>query len=298
MRMTVRRRAHGAGLLKAAHHGLVAVCLSLASVACGAAAPPRPLIDARKAYDEARLSRAAELAPAELHVAKVSLNAAEQAFEDDPESYETYTLSYVALRTAELVKVQAETKQHKADLDEAQRELDRLETDEITRARSELNRAHSELASERRARVAAESRESEALQKLAQAAALSVKEEARGTVIVLPGNVLFSSGEYQLTAEARTKLSMIADTLRPQAEEHAIVVEGHTDSRGTPLANETLSEKRARAVMEFLAMRGVRSSALTAVGIGQARPIADNATADGRASNRRVEIIIKPSEPR
>jgi Domain of unknown function (DUF4398) len=148
MRMTVQRRTHGGGIRNAvrALPGLGAACLSLVCLACGASVPPRPLIDARKAYDEARLSRAAELAPAELHVAKVSLNAAEQAFQDDAESYETYTLSYVALRTAELVKVQAETKQYKADLDQAQRELDRLETEEITKARSELNRAHSELA--------------------------------------------------------------------------------------------------------------------------------------------------------
>jgi outer membrane protein OmpA-like peptidoglycan-associated protein len=256
------------------------------------------LIDARAAYDEARLGKAAELAPAELHVAKVSLNAAEQAFQDDPESAETYTLAYVALRTAELVKVQAETKQHKADLDQAQRELDRLESEEISRARSELTRANTELASERRARQAAEQREGDALQKLAQAAALSVKEEARGTVIVLPGSVLFSSGEYKLTSQAEQKLGLIADTLRPQAAKHDIVVEGHTDSRGTPQSNEALSENRARAVMNFLATRGVPRASLSSVGIGQARPIADNATSDGRASNRRVEIIIKASEPR
>src|SRR5690348_47067 len=112
--------------------------LCLLGASCASSPPPRQLLDARVAYNEARLGKAAELAPAELHMAKVSLNAAEQAFQDDPESAETYTLSYVALRTAELVKVQAETKQHKADLDQAQRELDRLESEEIAHARSEL----------------------------------------------------------------------------------------------------------------------------------------------------------------
>lgn len=265
---------------------------------CATAPPPRQLIDARAAYNEARLGKAAELAPAELHVAKMSLNQAEQAYQDDPESAETYTLSYVALRTAELVKIQAETKAHKADLDQAQRELDRLEAEEIARTRSELARTRSELASERQAREAAENREREALQKLAQAAALSVKEEARGTVIVLPGSVLFTSGEYKLTPEAQTKLAMIADTLRPQARTHEIVVEGHTDSKGTPSSNQLLSENRARAVMEFLISRGVPQTSITSVGIGQMRPIADNASAEGRANNRRVEIIIKPAEAR
>ena len=282
------------------HHPFVvlsALCSALFA-GCASAPPPRQLIDARAAYNEARLGKAAELAPAELHVAKVSLNQAEQAFQDDPESAETYTLSYVALRTAELVKIQAETKAHKADLDQAQRELDRLEAEEIARTRSELARTRSELASERQAREAAEGREREALQKLAEAAALSVKEEPRGTVIVLPGSVLFTSGEYKLTSEAQTKLAMIADTLRPQAQSHEIVVEGHTDSKGTPSSNQLLSENRARAVMEYLISRGVPATAITSVGVGQVRPIADNANAEGRANNRRVEIIIKPGEAR
>jgi outer membrane protein OmpA-like peptidoglycan-associated protein len=278
--------------------GWLLAAIALAATGCATAPPPRQLIDARAAYNEARLGKAAELAPAELHMARVSLNAAEQAFTDDPESAETYTLSYVALRTAELVKVQAETKQHKAELDESQRELDRLETEEIARTRSELVRTRHELASERQAREAAERREHDALQKLAEAAALSVKEEARGTVIVLPGSVLFTSGEYQLTGEAQQKLALIADTISPQSKTHDIVVEGHTDSKGTPSSNQVLSENRARAVMDYLISRGVAAGSITSVGIGQSRPVADNATADGRANNRRVEIIIKPAEAR
>jgi outer membrane protein OmpA-like peptidoglycan-associated protein len=282
--------------MRALRLGLVG--LMALPLGCATTPPPRQLIDARAAYNEARLGKAAELAPAELHLAKVSLNAAEQAYQDDPESAETYTMSYVALRTAELVKVQAETKQHKADLDQAQRELDRLESEEIARTRSELLRTKNELATERQAREAAETRERDALQKLAQAAALSVKEEPRGTVIVLPGSVLFTSGEWTLTGEAQQKLSLIADTLRPQAKNHEIVVEGHTDSKGTPSSNQVLSENRARAVMDFLVARGVPATAITSVGVGQMRPVADNATADGRANNRRVEIVIKPSEAR
>jgi outer membrane protein OmpA-like peptidoglycan-associated protein len=271
---------------------------ALALAACGMSPPPRQLIDARAAYNEARLGKAAELAPAELHTAKVSLNSAEQAYLDDPESAETYTLSYVALRASELVKVQADTKRYKAELDDAQREMDRLESDEIARTRSELIRTKHELASERQAREAAEAREHDALQRLAQAAALSVKEEPRGTVIVLPGSVLFSSGQYDLTGEAQQKLGMIAETLAPQARNHEIVVEGHTDSKGTPTSNQVLSENRARAVMDYLISRGVPAGSITSVGIGQARPVADNAMAEGRANNRRVEIIIKPREMR
>ncbi len=266
--------------------------------ACGTAAPPRQLLDARAAYNEARLGKAAELAPAELHTAKVSLNAAEQAFTDDPESAETYALAYVALRTAQLVQTQANTKAAKADLDQVQREIDQREADDMMRTRTELQQVRRDLSSERAARVAAEARERDAMQRLAATAAVNVKEESRGTVIILPGSVLFTSGDYQLTGEAQSKLTMVADTLAPQARTHDILVEGHTDSRGTPTSNQVLSESRARAVMDFLVSRGVPAQAITSVGIGQVRPLADNATAEGRANNRRVEIIVRAREAR
>lgn len=278
--------------------GTAAFALALLALGCGTAVPPRQLLDARSAYNDARLGKAAELAPAELHTAKVSLNAAEQAFIDDPESAETYALAYVALRTAQLVQTQANTKAAKADLDQTQREIDQRESDDMLRTRNELQQARRDLTSERAARVAAESRERDAMQRLAAAAAVNVKEEARGTVIVLPGSVLFTSGNYQLTVEAQSKLAMVAEALAPQASTHDIVVEGHTDSRGTPTSNQVLSESRARAVMDYLVSRGVPAQAITSVGIGQARPIADNASTEGRANNRRVEIIIKPREAR
>ncbi|HEX2676063.1 MAG TPA: OmpA family protein, partial [Polyangiales bacterium] len=150
----------------------------------------------------------------------------------------------------------------------------------------------------RAAREAAEERERDAMRKLAAAAALSVKEESRGTVIVLPGSVLFTSGKAELTPEAQQKLGLVADTISPQAKNHDITVEGHTDSKGTPESNQVLSESRARAVADFLISRGVPPQSITSVGIGQNRPVADNATAEGRANNRRVEIVIKPREPR
>jgi outer membrane protein OmpA-like peptidoglycan-associated protein len=272
--------------------------VTMGVVGCGTAVPPRQLLDARSAYNEARLGKAAELAPAELHSAKSSLNAAEQAFTDDPESGETYALAYVALRTAQLAETQANTKAARAELEQMQREIDQREADEMSRARSELQQARRDLTSEREARMAAEARERDAMLHLSAATALNVREEARGTVIILPGSVLFLSGESQLTAPAQEKLALVAEALAPQADTHDIMVEGHTDSRGTPTGNQVLSESRARAVMEYLVLRGVRAQAITSVGIGQARPIADNGSPEGRANNRRVEIIVRAREPR
>jgi outer membrane protein OmpA-like peptidoglycan-associated protein len=136
------------------------------------------------------------------------------------------------------------------------------------------------------------------MRKLAEAAALNVKEESRGTVIILPGSVLFASGEYDLTAQAQQKLTLVAGTLAPQADNHDIIVEGHTDSRGSRDYNVELSQNRAQIVMNYLVARGVAAESITAVGVGPDRPIATNQTREGRADNRRVENIVKPMEKR
>jgi outer membrane protein OmpA-like peptidoglycan-associated protein len=270
--------------------------LVLGLAACGASAPPRPLLDARAAYNRAKGGKAAQYTPADLHTAKVALNAAEVAFEDDPESQETFALSYVALRTTQLVEAKANTKEAEAQFARTEKELEKFRESEITSTKGELQRMKAELASERNARVAAEERERDAMKKLAEAAALNVKEEPRGTVIVLPGAVLFESGKYELTGGAQQKLTLIAGTIAPQAENHDIVVEGHTDSRGSRDYNVELSQNRAQIVMNFMVARGVPAESISAVGVGPDRPIASNETRDGRTENRRVEIIIKPME--
>lgn len=272
---------------------------------CGTAPPPRHLLDARAAYNQARVGKAAQFVPAELHTAKVALNAAEQAYEDDAESPETYALAYVALRTAQLAEAKGNTKSAQADLTHAEEEYEKLNEAEVARTKGELARTKAQLsttseqlAQERTARAQAEDRYHEAMRKLAEAAALNVKEETRGTVIVLPGSVLFESGKSTLTAAALQKLTLVAGTLAPQAEDHNLVVEGHTDSRGSRDFNMSLSQQRAQSVMNFLVSRGVPAEAITAVGVGPDRPIADNNTRDGRQENRRVEIIVKPAEKR
>jgi outer membrane protein OmpA-like peptidoglycan-associated protein len=277
----------------------------LAGFSCASSPPPRQLLDARAAYNQARMGKAAQYTPADLHTAKVALNAAEQAFEDDPESPETFALSYVALRTSQLVESKANTKAAEADAERAETEYNKLQEGELTKARSELGvknqqlaTTSEQLATERKARADADARYREAMQKLAEAAALNVKQDTRGTVIVLPGSVLFDTGKSTLTAIAQQKLTLVAGTIAPQAEEHDIVVEGHTDSRGSRDFNMSLSQQRAQTVMNFLVSRGVPAESITAVGIGPDRPMADNNSRDGRAENRRVEIVIKPSEKR
>jgi outer membrane protein OmpA-like peptidoglycan-associated protein len=72
------------------------------------------------------------------------------------------------------------------------------------------------------------------------------------------------------------------------------VVEGHTDSQGSESYNLTLSQNRADAVRAYLVSRGYNANRIEAHGIGKARPVSENGTAEGRANNRRVEIIVAP----
>lgn len=98
--------------------------------------------------------------------------------------------------------------------------------------------------------------------------------------------VLFATNSAVLTSEGRATI----DRLAPCWREGRFEVGGHTDSSGTDAVNEPLSEARARAVVDHLVGGGIPASALTARGYGSTKPVADNATAEGRARNRRVEF--------
>lgn len=140
----------------------------------------------------------------------------------------------------------------------------------------------------------AEKRAAQASADLAKFA--SVKQETRGMVITLSGGVLFTSGKSELLPAAQVKLNDVAKALTEQDPESTMVVEGHTDSQGAAEFNQTLSRDRARSVRDYLVSRGIASDRITAEGFGPTRTIGDNATAEGRANNRRVEVVVKPKE--
>lgn len=114
-------------------------------------------------------------------------------------------------------------------------------------------------------------------------------------VITLSGSVLFASGKSELLPAAQARLSEVAQALTQQSPDAKIVVEGHTDSQGSQDFNLELSAKRAQAVRDYLASHGVAPDRISSEGMGFSRPIADNKTAEGRANNRRVEIVVQPS---
>jgi OOP family OmpA-OmpF porin len=102
----------------------------------------------------------------------------------------------------------------------------------------------------------------------------------------------FDTGKADIKAESQPIIEQIAALMKSHPDLN-VSIEGHTDNVGTPASNKTLSDTRAKSVMSAVVKAGVASGRLTAVGWGQEKPIADNRSEDGRAKNRRVEIVKK-----
>ncbi|MDA8413041.1 MAG: OmpA family protein [Desulfobacteraceae bacterium] len=135
-----------------------------------------------------------------------------------------------------------------------------------------------------------EMRTKAALAELASIA--SLKEEERGLVLTLSGSILFRSADSNLLPPARVKLDQVAKALQA-IQARNLIVEGHTDSQGTESYNQGLSQRRADAVRDYLVQRGYPADHIQSRGQGEGSPIGNNASAEGRANNRRVEIVIE-----
>jgi outer membrane protein OmpA-like peptidoglycan-associated protein len=102
----------------------------------------------------------------------------------------------------------------------------------------------------------------------------------------------FDTGKWDLKADGQATVREIVAALR-SAPGLRVAIEGHTDNVGQAAANKTLSEKRAQSVMAAIVAGGIDAKRLSAAGFGQERPVADNRGEDGRARNRRVELVRK-----
>ena len=299
---------------------LLIIATLVALVAGCAAKAPSELVNARAAYQHASEGPAEKLVPAELHKAHEALVQAEQSFQKEPKSDKTKDLAYVAQRKAELAGTLADTAAAKAKKDKADAEFQKQQAEMVKQGKQELSEAEKQHA-EKLAAIAAEQAAKEKektdaeLQKqqaeiektLAALAAekagrekaeadlaklAAVKEEERGLVVTLSGSILFRSAEAALMSSAKEKLDQVAKAL---IAVHArnLIVEGHTDSRGSESYNQGLSQRRADAVRDYLVQKGYPADHIQARGKGKGSPIADNASPEGRANNRRVEIVIE-----
>jgi len=288
--------------MKISNIALVASFLSLS--ACASSTPTPELVSARQAYDRARTDPNSTLVPDSVLSAKQALEKAESVHSDEPQSEEDRSYSYVAQRRAELslaLGANAKAKQDEAALVAKYGQLqDTMRTSAVKQLGVErgavnqlgvaLAQSQTGLAQETEARKAAEARAARAMESLAKIA--QIKEEARGMVITLSGQVLFVTGKAELLPAAQDQLAQVATALQDQGEVKAMTVEGYTDSVGSDTANLKLSNDRANAVRTYLISKGIPGDKITAVGKGKASPVAPNDTADGRANNRRVEIVI------
>jgi len=296
---------------------------TLGLAACGSS-PSRELVDARRAYARASAGPAAQTVPAELQKARVSLDAAELAF--NTQNPNQRDLAYVAERKAQLAEVLANRAEHAALQARSEAKLASDKAARYVQTKEELDRTRSNLvsaeqdAADQKQRAATSDQQAtvsaaQAAASAAQAAEAdkraaesdlklkamqlelakwaAVKEEARGVVITLSGSVLFASNKAALLPSARNRLTQVSAALL-ETKERRLDVQGYTDSQGSDAYNIDLSQRRADAVRTFLVGNGYPPELIVAHGVGKAMPVADNKTAEGRANNRRVEIVIEP----
>ncbi|MFH1135759.1 MAG: OmpA family protein [Pseudomonadota bacterium] len=241
---------------------------------------PNELVRARESYRHASVSVAAKAAPAELHTANLALAKAEKSYLDDGNSYKTRDLAYVAQRKSEIAEATASLLIEQESQEQAKIDYQASQEKIVTNTKEQLT-------DEQAARLAAEQRADEALAKLA-----AIKEDARGKVITISGSVLFASNQSTLLPAARSRLDQVAAVLLTTRERN-LGIEGHTDSQGSENYNYSLSQRRADTVRNYLVQRGYDGFRIQSRGMGEGQPVANNGSAEGRANNRRVEIIIQ-----
>jgi len=286
---------------------IVAALASAGLSACGGERlPPKALSDARDEFHRAKTGIAIQLDPTDVHEADLALQRANQAWGDDPDDPNTIDLAIVAQRKAQIAEAEAQTMKSDRDAEEAKRQLQDLMSTQLQSARGQLSQTKQQLnqtqgALEAEQKAAAEQRQrlddlekklKDARDTIAKIAA--VKDDDRGMVITLQGEVLFSTGKWDLKAGAMAKLDQIAEVL--VGKEQPMIVYGHTDNVGTHDMNMDLSQKRANAVRDYLVSRGIPQDLISAQGKGPDVPVSDNGSVEGRASNRRVEIVVQPKK--
>ncbi len=123
-----------------------------------------------------------------------------------------------------------------------------------------------------------------------------VKKTENGLLVQMKNDILFDTDSDGVKPQGITDLGKMGDILAKYSDDR-VRIEGHTDASGDARYNQQLSERRAAAVKALLVARGVQETQITVVGLGETKPVADNAHAEGRSKNRRVELHIDVPNP-
>ncbi|MBF0468764.1 MAG: OmpA family protein [Desulfamplus sp.] len=289
--------------------------IALALLISGCASGPvqnKALDRARLAYETANTTPGIESnAPVALYDAKGALEKAEKTAKKG-DIKELEHLSYIAEKKSQLAVLVAEGKASESEISRLSKSKDKIlikaresESDAARalaeqRAREAEQKAiEAELARKRseemmqeaeKARLQAEKALAEKQQLEKELAELQAKQTDRGAVITL-GNILFQVNKSELLSGGYLAIDKLARFLQKYPSRN-LLIEGHTDSRGSDTYNLGLSQQRATSVFNALMERGIDSERMITKGYGELYPVAGNETESGRQQNRRVEVII------
>lgn len=290
-------------------------------MACASTPASNPALDqARTVYAQASADAfTARSAPMDLRRAQDALMRAEEALKAGDDTANVVHYAYLARQRATTALQSGEVARAELAVTDAAKERDRILLDARTRsaevsaaAAAQANaNAQQQQADAERARqealaaaaqadqarqnaemqlAAAQAAQAKAAQLQQQLSDLQAQQTDRGMVLTL-GDVLFDTGRAVLKSGAMVTIDRLAAFMRNNPE-RTLMVEGHTDSVGSDAFNRGLSQQRADAVKTALTLRNIDDSRIKTEGLGKARPVASNDTAEGRQRNRRVEIVI------
>lgn len=218
---------------------------------------------------------------------------AEAARLDAQHQKEQRELAEQERQAAEQARLEAEKAAQQAAQDRAAAQQQLQESEQARQAaaqQAEQARLQAQQADQARAQAIqqAEEQRQRLLKQLNQV--LQTRDSARGLIVSM-SDVLFDFNQATLKPGAQLRLAKVSGILGAYPDLR-LEIDGFTDNKGTPQYNMALSEKRAKAVRDFLVSQGVSTDAVTTKGFGESNPVATNATAAGRQQNRRVELVV------
>jgi outer membrane protein OmpA-like peptidoglycan-associated protein len=219
----------------------------------------------------------------DLDAARKALQDAEEAQRQKKPPGVVDHYAYLARRHAEAGEARVSEAHSRQEVARAQEDRNKILMDSRTR---EAQNAQAQAAS-------SQAQLANAQQQLAD---LQAKQTDRGLVVTL-GDVLFDTGQATLKPGADLAINRLATYLSSN-QQTKVLIEGHTDSRGSDAYNEALSERRASAVATALQSRGISADQVQTAGRGKGYPVASNDTPEGRQQNRRVEIVFSDASGR